>query len=111
MAVHFVDPGMLRTELALEKAVPVGDGAGGHAENWSEVATVFGRIEPVRADSRFGAGQRLETVTHRITLRFRDGVESGMRFVKGNRRFEIVTVHDPDETGRYLVCRAQEATR
>lgn len=111
MAVHFVDPGMLRTELTLERAIPAGDGAGGHAENWREVATLFGRIEPMRADSRFGAGQTLETVTHCITLRFRDGVESGMRFVKGSRKFEIVTVHDPDETGRYLVCRAREAGR
>ena len=65
-------------------------------------------VEPVRAMAAFGAGQSLETVSHRITLRFRSGVASGMRFVRGSRVFDIVTVHDPDETGRYLVCRAQE---
>jgi head-tail adaptor len=31
-----------------------------------------------------------------------------MRFRKGVRLFEIVTVHDPDESGRYLVCRVRE---
>jgi SPP1 family predicted phage head-tail adaptor len=72
------------------------------------VATVFARIEPVSAESRFGAGQTLETLTRRITLRRRDGVASGMRFVRQGRVFEIVTVHDPDESGRYLVCRARE---
>jgi SPP1 family predicted phage head-tail adaptor len=104
----FIDPGALRTELALETNTPVSDGLGGYAESWSEVATVFALIEPVSARSVFGAGQALETVTHRITIRARDGVASGMRFAKGGRSFEIVTVHDPDETGRYLVCRTRE---
>lgn len=81
---------------------------GGHGEEWNEVATVFGRIEPVSAGVRFGAGQALETVTHRVTIRHRDGVSSGMRLKKGARRFAIVSVHDPDESGRYLVLRTRE---
>jgi SPP1 family predicted phage head-tail adaptor len=35
-------------------------------------------------------------------------VASGMRFTRAGRIFDIVTVHDPDETGRYLVCRVKE---
>ena len=42
-------------------------------------------------------------------MRWRNGVASGMRFARQGRIFDIVTVHDPDETGRYLVCRAREA--
>lgn len=68
-------------------------------------------VEPVGAQSVFGAGQSLETVTHRVTIRWRDGVASGMRFVRQERVFEIVTVHDPDETSRYLVCRVREEGR
>lgn len=109
MRTEFIDPGAFRNELVLEAATPVPDGAGGHHEDWSEVATVFARVEPVSATSRFGADQRLETVTHRITLRHRAGVASGMRFRRLGRVFRIVTVHDPDETGRYLVCRVEEA--
>lgn len=81
---------------------------GGHAEQWDEVATVFGRLEPVGAAVRLGAGQALETVTHRVTIRCRDGISSGMRLTKGARRFAIVSVHDPDESGRYLVLRTRE---
>ena len=109
MLASFINPGALRTELALEKAVRLADDMGGHAEQWNEVATVFAAIEPLAAQSRFGADKALETVTHRITLRRRNGVAGGMRFRRGGRVFEIVTVHDPDETGRYLVCRAREA--
>lgn len=108
MLASFLNPGALRTELALEKAEAIPDGMGGFSELWNEVATVFARIEPLSAQSRFGADTMLETVTHSIALRKRAGIEGGMRFRRGGRIFEIVTVHDPDESGRYLVCRVQE---
>lgn len=108
MQAEFIDPGAFRHELALQEATLTPDGAGGHGESWAEVATLFARIEPVSAASRFGADQTLETVTHRVTMRHRGGVASGMRLTRSGRVFEIVTVHDPDETGRYLLCRVKE---
>lgn len=108
MRTEFIDPGAFRHELVLEEAELTPDGAGGHTEAWSEVGTLFARIEPVSADSRFGADQTLETVTHRVTLRHRADLRSGMRLRRLSRTFDILTVHDPDETGRYLVCRVRE---
>ena len=109
MAVLFIDPGRLRTEIALEACAREPDGLGGFTETWVEAATLFACIEPITADSAFGADQTLETVTHRIALRRRDGVASGMRFNRQGRLFDILTVHDPDESGRYLVCKVREA--
>ena len=108
MLATLIDPGALRTEFSLAAAIPVADGMGGHDQLWTEVATLFGRIEPLGAAVRFGAGQALETVTHRVTIRRRDGIASGMRLGKGARRFAIVSIHDPDESGRYLVLRTRE---
>lgn len=108
MQASFLNPGALRTEFALEAAGYVPDDLGGFSENWSEVATVFARIEPLSATSVFGADQTREAVTHQITLRYRDGVASGMRFRRQERLFDILTVHDPDESGRYLVCKTRE---
>ncbi|MEO9341129.1 phage head closure protein [Mesorhizobium sp. SB112] len=108
MRTLFIDPGAFRSEIALQRCLAVPDGMGGHDEDWQEVATVFAKIEPVSVRSNMDAGQALEIVTHRIFLRWREGVESGMRFSRGSRVFVIVTVHDPDETGRYLVCRTRE---
>lgn len=111
MRTSFLDPGILRTELVLEQASLAPDGQGGHAESWTEIATLFGRVEPVAATSRFGADQTLEEVTHRVSLRARADIASGMRLRKGARLFDIVTVHDPDESGRYLLCRVRERGR
>jgi SPP1 family predicted phage head-tail adaptor len=109
MRATFIDPGALRHELSLQAPAPSSDGMGGHDAGWQEVATLFGLIEPIAQTGGFGAGQTLEENTHRITIRHRGGVGSGMRLMKQARIFDIVTVHDPDETGRYLVCRVREA--
>jgi SPP1 family predicted phage head-tail adaptor len=108
MRSHFIDPGELRIELALEDCTRTADGLGGFTETWNEAGLLFGKVEPVAAQSVYGADQTLETVTHRITVRWRNTLRSGMRFVRGGRLFDILTVHDPDETGRYLVCRVRE---
>lgn len=111
MAPLPIDPGRLRHALVLEQASLAPDGYGGALESWSAAATLFAAIEPLAARSIAGADGRLRTVTHRITLRFADAVRSGMRFREGDRVFRILTVSDPDETGRYLVCEVEEDGR
>lgn len=104
----FIDPGALRQELVLEAPQSTADTLGGFTVTWVEAAVVFAMLEPVSARSRFSADQMLEDVTHRVTIRHRDDVRPGMRFRKGQRVLDVVTVHDPGETGRYLVCRTRE---
>jgi SPP1 family predicted phage head-tail adaptor len=111
MAQLPIDPGRLRHELVLERAALAPDGYGGALESWETAATLFAAVAPLAARSIAGADGRLRTVTHRITLRYSDVVRSGMRFREGDRVFRILTVRDPDETGRYLVCEAEEDGR
>lgn len=108
MKMEFIDPGLFRHEVILQTAIRSPDGCGGYSESWIESATILARVEPVSAQSNFGANQHLETVTHRITIRCRDGITGGMRFIWRGRIFEIIAVHDPDETRRYLICRVRE---
>lgn len=108
MSTLYIDPGEFRTELSLQECQTVYDATGGYSENWVQTAAVFAKIDPTRATSNFGADQTLESVTHEISLRWQSGLSSGMRFVQDQRVFEILTVYDPDESGRYLVCGAME---
>ncbi|WP_420959902.1 phage head closure protein [Brucella sp. IR073] len=111
MNTIFIDAGRFSSELALERLAPVPDGIGGYTEDWQEIATLWGRIEPVSDTARTFGQQPLEEITHRITLRFRDDIASGMRLRKGQRVFTILTVHDPNESGRYCLCRVREEGR
>lgn len=107
----FIDPGQLTAELALETMQPVADGMGGYREAWTEIATVWGRIEPVSTSQRdFGIRPRPE-ITHRILVRHHGDISSDKRLRKGGRIFTLRAVHDPDERGRYLICLAIEEGR
>lgn len=111
MRASFIAPGRMRTELTLEAMTGSPDGAGGQIESWAEIGTVMALVEPLSATDAVLADARAETVTHRITIRHRVDVSAGMRFSRLTRRFEVRSVHDPDESGRYLVCRCREARR
>lgn len=105
------DPGELRVRLELERPVSVSDGQGGEVVSFVSGGGLWGRVEPVAAVSAEIGGLRQVTVTHEIVVRQRSDLVSGMRFVKGARRFLVRAVHDPDEGGRYLVCRCLEEGR
>jgi len=103
-----IDPGAFRDELSLQECQTIYDALGGFSQNWIETTTLFAKIDPASASSKYEADQTVETVTHEITMRWQSGVQSGMRLLKDNRIFEIRTVYDPDESGRYLVCGVSE---
>nr|WP_244642342.1 phage head closure protein [Phyllobacterium sp. 628] len=111
MPTLFIDPGKFSHEFQLEQALLGDDDVNGKIESWQEIATVWAHLEPVGTSTVLFGEQSLAEVTHRITMRLRNDIKTGMRLRKGQRSFQIITVHDPDETGRYLICRAREEGR
>lgn len=110
MNIQFIDAGTLSSALALLCLQPEYDDSGSYSEQWNEIANLWGKIEPVRAQAVQFAGQALNMITHRITVRYREDLRNGMRLQKNSRIFTVITSHDPDETGRYLICLAKEET-
>lgn len=108
MTPLFLDAGVLKHRAVIERNEVVADAMGGGADNWVEVGETSVKLEPLATEVRERLGQRIGTVTHRVTLRIRPGLERGMAFRFGARRLVIRTLHDPDESGRYLVCRCEE---
>ena len=104
----FLDAGLLNKRAALEVNEPVPDGMGGASDAWAEIAEVSIRVEPLAHDARQRFDQRVATLTHRVTMRHREGLDRGMAFRLGQRRLLVRSVHDPDETRRFLVCRCEE---
>ena len=108
MATQFLDPSLLTKRAAIERNEPVADVFGGARDRWVEMAETCVRVEPLKAEADERFGQRIGTLTHRVTLRFRAGLKRGMAFRLGQRRLLIRSLHDADETGRWLVCRCEE---
>ena len=103
--------GPLRHRLIIESANPSDDGHGGQTDPWASpvtVATVWGRIAPLRGRERLRAGQLDARHSHRITIRYRDDVTAAQRIRSGTRIFNIRAVTDRDERGRWLDLLCEE---
>lgn len=111
MNLVFLDPGRMTARLELEVRVETPDGQGGATEDWGFLRSLWAAIEPVSDTSYERASAEGAMASHRIWLASRGDIAAAMRFRKDERLFEILSVRDPDETGRFIVCRCREESR
>lgn len=104
----------LRHRLTLQEEVRTQDTVGGYTRSWRDVAQLWAEVFPVTASQWVGRGESVSAeqiqavVTHRIVLRYRPGVDSGMRFVFDNRVFNIRSVTNKEEKNEVLEILAEE---
>lgn len=108
MTATIIDAGAFNRQLSVENQVSVPDGCGGFTSSYSVDSSLWAHLVPQKANVKvIGRANSVET-THKIMMRFRSGIKPGTRLVTGSRRFEVMTVIDPDETRKYLQCQAVE---
>jgi SPP1 family predicted phage head-tail adaptor len=100
--------GKLRHRLTLENPWRAADGGGGAAVAWEAVAEIWGAIETASGGERVSAGRLSGETQPVITVRYREDIRPAMRFVRGDRRFGIRAVLDPDGRRRFLRCLCEE---
>jgi SPP1 family predicted phage head-tail adaptor len=100
--------GALRRRLVLEGPVGTPDGLGGATQAFVTVAAVWGQVEWLSGREDWVRGRPEQVATHRVTLRWRAGVDSGQRLRDGARLYDIRAVADPDGGRRRLVCLVEE---
>lgn len=91
-------------ELPLESP----DGFGGVIRSYRPGPQLWGAMEMLSGAERVRADRSEQSFTHKITLRYREGVTGAMRLTSGLRRFAIRTASDPDGSRRDLVCLVEE---
>jgi SPP1 family predicted phage head-tail adaptor len=94
--------------FVLELPLETPDGFGGVIRTYAPGPQLWGAIEMVYQAERQLAARTEEAVTHRVRLRWRDGVTGAMRLACGPRRFRIKAATDPDGAKRDLVCLVEE---
>jgi SPP1 family predicted phage head-tail adaptor len=100
--------GAMRRRLTIEAPVEVPDAAGGVVRSFATVAAVWAEVTFEGGTERSRAGRLEQAGSYRVTLRWRAGINAGMRFVDGAQVLEILTAGDPDGDRRRLVCRCQD---
>ncbi|MGX1787236.1 phage head closure protein [Bosea sp. NPDC055332] len=103
--------GALRRRLLLEAPIETADGAGGQLRSFETIAAVWAQLEWLSGNERWRGERPEQAASHRITLRWRSGVDTGQRLRDGHQIFEIRAVGDPDGSRRRLVCLVEEVSR
>jgi SPP1 family predicted phage head-tail adaptor len=94
--------------FVLEMPLESPDGFGGVIRSYRSGPQVWGAMEMLSGSERIRADRPEQSLTHKITLRYREGVTGAMRLTSGLRRFAIRAASDPDGSQRDLVCLVEE---
>jgi len=94
--------GEMRQRITFQEKVEVDDGHHGHNVTWKDVATVWASVEPISGREYFYAHQISTEVTHRVRVRYREGLTTEMRIKLGERILGIDSILDLGEQRKIL---------
>lgn len=97
-----------RRRLALQAPVLAPDDAGGSTASFVTVASLWAELRWLSGDERWRADRPEQAGRYEITLRWRAGIDAGMRLSGAGRSFNILSVGDPIGNRARLVCLAEE---
>lgn len=100
--------GRLRERLTLEEAMDEPDGAGGIVRRWEARERVWGRLEALPSAATLEAGRSGQRVTHRITIRKREGLTLAHRLRLGTAVHQPRSFHTIGETGCFVAIMTEE---
>ena len=103
----------LNRKLVLEEAQRVPDGAGGYAQSWVALGTLWAAVAAGSGREHAGESVTVSTVVYKITVRAAPLAAASrpkpeQRLRDGARLFRITAVSEADAAGHYLTCFAQE---
>ncbi|HKJ73633.1 MAG TPA: phage head closure protein [Alphaproteobacteria bacterium] len=102
--------GDLRHRIRLQARILAGDGGGGFAESWSDLAEIWAAIRPSAGAEVTLGEQRRHRVTHEVTIRYRLGVQPGQRLIYDGRALYILGIVNPAERDAFLSLHCEERT-
>ena len=92
-----IDPGQLKTRLAIQQPVETPDDQGGVVRTWTTFATVWAQVTPLAARRDVEADSDGMTQRYRIVLRSSLSLTLQHRFSDGARIYRIVSIRDRDD--------------
>lgn len=77
-------------------------------DKWEPWQSVWANIRPLRGTEKFEANQIGNSVSHKITIRYRDDIDEGMRLCYDQKELDIKTIINVREENRWLEIEAVE---
>lgn len=96
----------LRHKMSLQEEIRTADGAGGFVRSWKTLTEIWAEIRTLSGRESFFADKLESAVSHKILVRYREGVAAGQRLVHESRVFNIryvANLHSDNEVLELLV--------
>lgn len=103
--------GRLRHRVVIEIPAPVVDEYGQPVKGWTELATVWAGVEPLRGKEVYLRSAEHAKETVRIVMRYLAGVDATCRVVFGSHIYDIHSVINPDMMNRELTLMCSEGLK
>lgn len=100
-----INAGMLRTIVQFQRVQRVSDGAGGAGETWGNLAGAPTRahVKSLSGGERFASARVEAQATHRVTVRYFEGLRESDRIVFAGRPANIRFIDNVEQRDRWLV--------
>ncbi|WP_158738629.1 phage head closure protein [Alteribacillus sp. YIM 98480] len=98
--------GKLRQRILIQNEESVRQPGGTYETEWVTFLESWARVVPLSGTERYQAQQVQSKLSHRVEMRYREGVKPQMRVKYGDRIFEIEAVLNLNEMNReiHLMC-------
>ncbi|HEX3674033.1 MAG TPA: phage head closure protein [Rhizomicrobium sp.] len=100
--------GTLNQRAQIYACAAVPDGGGGIGESWSQIATVWVRVEPITGSDVYGPDAVESRVRHSLTARRNAVLAAGNRAVVASRTFRIHAVLDEGAPAQLVTLLCEE---
>jgi SPP1 family predicted phage head-tail adaptor len=104
-----IDPGKLRDRVTIQRASESRNALGETVLTWTDYTERWASVDGVSSREALAAGQSQVEMSHRVRLRYVDGLTQSMRIMWQGRKLEIVSLLEHGHRSEHeLLC--QETT-
>ena len=98
-----IDPGQLRCSIIITQKSSAVNEYNESTGQFDAVLQTWSKIAPLTSKEVYALGSGFsEQATHKVTIRYRDGIKAGMQIAYRAQTYRIQLVSDPDMTRAQL---------
>ncbi len=101
--------GPMRHRITIKRPIEAQAADGSVIRTWETFTTAWASIEPLAGREYFAAAREQADISHRIRMRFAEGITHKLRASFESRIFEIESVINVGERNRELILMCREA--
>lgn len=103
-----INAGDLNKRIQIYNKATTQNEYGAISDTWELISNTFANIKPLGGRELYNAKQLHEDATFNITVRYKSGLNTTMRFKFHDRHFDILNIINVDEKNECQVCLCKE---